>query len=62
VQRCLLSLRNQVAKAKGVQWLDTDAHSAIEIAQEWLRARGVDWSSSAPDAGQSDPKKKSKKG
>lgn len=60
MQRCLLSLRNQVAKAKGVQWLDTGAHSAIEIAQEWLRARGIDWSSSAPDV-PSDSKKKSRK-
>lgn len=60
MQRCLLSLRNQVAKAKGVQWLDTDAHSAIEIAQEWLRARQIDWSSSTTST--DTDKRKNKKG
>lgn len=37
VQRCVASLRTDVAKERDSGWLDAGVHPVVEVAQEWLR-------------------------
>lgn len=40
VQRCVTTLRTDVAKERDSGWLDSGVHPVVEVAQEWLRLRG----------------------
>lgn len=39
IQRCISSMRVQLAQKTDATWLDATRHGAVEVAQHWLAAQ-----------------------